>query len=93
MDGLILGFAVKNSDPMLVQNYNRLYCLSCVMTGGIYFRKQINDIVYCDICKYDIAIDRLLETQANAYKTKLVEKAYNYTFPELEGAKCWKPGL
>jgi len=85
VDSLVAGFILSNSDPFLVKNFNSLNCLGCLHTGGIYFKADVEELAYCDLCKSNVFIKDLHEVMTNAYRTKLIEASYNYKYPMIGG--------
>lgn len=80
VNNLISAFGVHTKGSIIVQNFNSLCCLSCLITGSIYFKDEIISLVYCDLCKRRFTIDSLHQLMATAYKTKLIEESYSYSF-------------
>jgi hypothetical protein len=79
VEGIVAAFSVfkSNNPPILIPNYNAIFCISCLQCGGIAFRETYSAISACSLCKFSIPINYLHDALVAAYSTKLIETTYN----------------
>ena len=75
----------SSNPPMLIPNYNAIFCISCLNKGGLSFKNFVIDSVFCEKCKYDIPLFYLYDAMVSAYRTKLFEKTYNMQYSVFGG--------
>lgn len=74
-------FSIKKKEPSLITCFNRVFCVSCHMIGGIYFKfGSIYDYVYCKKCDVEIAMPYFVDAKVNAMRTKIMEDIYDHKF-------------
>jgi len=81
VEQVLAAFSLRKSDPLLISSFNKVYCLSCDLTGGVFFSLEDGeDFAECDICSHKLQVDSIIDMKANALRTVLLEKSYNYKF-------------